>query len=274
WQADLPIETAAVLTAILINLDRLAEDLQIYATEEFALVDLDDSHARASKIMPQKKNPFALAHVRGVASMMIGTLAASAAAGRTPSGQPDNRLPLYGLIPRAIEDTQDAVGLMGEVVSLLTFNDERGRARLDRGFTLATDLAEVLLLESGLDFRQAHKLVGHLVRRHLTDGDLNRFTPEELAAAAVEVLGQRVELSQAALHGALDPEAAVSARATPGGAAPEAMETMIAQCERALTEADAWTSHHRRQLQMAEDSLLRTVQESLQGSDASNPVSA
>lgn len=55
---------------------------------------------RASKIMPQKKNPFALTHVRGVSSTMIGTLAASAAAGRTPSGQPDNRLPLYGMIPR------------------------------------------------------------------------------------------------------------------------------------------------------------------------------
>ncbi len=100
WQADLPIEAAAVLTAVLVNLDRLAEDLQIYATEEFALVELDDRHTRASKIMPQKKNPFALTHVRGVASTMIGTLAASAAASRTPSGQPDNRLPLYGMIPR------------------------------------------------------------------------------------------------------------------------------------------------------------------------------
>ena len=86
WQADLPIEAAAVLTAVLINLDRLAEDLQIYATEEFALVELDDRHARASKIMPQKKNPFALTHVRGAASTMIGTLAASAAIGSNAIG--------------------------------------------------------------------------------------------------------------------------------------------------------------------------------------------
>ena len=63
WQADLPIEAAATLTAILVNLDRLAEDLQIFSTEEFGLVELDDCHARASKIMPQKKNPFALTHV-------------------------------------------------------------------------------------------------------------------------------------------------------------------------------------------------------------------
>ncbi len=274
WQADLPIEAAAVLTAILINLDRLAEDLQIYATEEFALVELDDRHARASKIMPQKKNPFALTHVRGVASTMIGTLAASAALGRTPSGQPDNRLPLYGLIPHAIEDTQDAVGLMGEVVSFLTFNVQRARSRLDGSFVLATDLAEMLVLESGLDFRQAHWLVGHLVRRHLTEGDLNRLTPDEIAVAAEQVLGQRIDLSQVALRNALDPEAAVAARTALGGAAPESMDSMITQCEQTLMKANAWTTDCCRRLRIAEDSLLRTARAGVLGSEASNPNSA
>ena len=274
WQADLPIEAAAILTAILINLDRLAEDLQIYATEEFALVDIDDRHARASKIMPQKKNPFALTHVRGVASTMIGTLAASAALGRTPSGQPDNRLPLYGMIPRAIVETQDAVGLMGEVVSFLTFNVQSARSRLDASFALATDLAEMLVLESGLDFRQAHKLVGHLVRRHLTEGDLNQLTPGELAAAAEQVLGHRIDLSQAALRDALDPEAAVAARTAPGGAAPESVDSMITQCEQTLMKADAWATNCRQQLRMVEDSLLHMAHECLRGSDASSPASA
>jgi argininosuccinate lyase len=274
WQADLPIEAAAVLTAVLINLDRLAEDLQIYATEEFGLIEIDDRHARASKIMPQKKNPYALTHVRSVASTMIGTLAASAAAGRTPSGQPDNRLPLYGMIPRAIEDTRDAVGLMGEVVEFLTFDDQRGRAKLDCGFALATDLAEVLVLESGLDFRKAHRLVGHLVRRHLADGDFNRLTADEIALAAEEVLGAAVEIPPAVLQDALDPEAAVSARAAPGGAAPEAVNAMIAGCERTLAEADAWTGRHRRRLRRAEDALLQTARERSRGSDASSPASA
>ncbi len=268
WQADLPIETAAVLTTVLINLDRLAEDLQIYATEEFALVELDDRHARASKIMPQKKNPFALTHVRGMASTMIGTLAASAALGRTPSGQPDNRLPLYGLIPRTIVETQDTVGLMGEVVSVLTFNDKHARSRLDGSFALATDLAEVLVLQSGLDFRQAHRLVGHLVRSRLEGGDLNRLTPNEIALVAEQVLGRRIELSQAALHNALDPEASVAARAALGGAAPEAIDAMIAECERALAEADTWAGNCGRRLRTAEDSLLRTARKCTRGAES------
>jgi argininosuccinate lyase len=270
WQADLPIEAAAVLSAVLINLDRLAEDLQIYATEEFALVELDDRHARASKIMPQKKNPFALTHVRGLASTMIGTLAASAASGRTPSGQPDNRLALYGLIPRAIADTQGAVELMGEVVEFLTFNEAQGRARLAQGFALATDLAEVLVLESGLDFRQAHKLVGHLVRSHLPEGDLNRLTPDEVALTAEQVLGQRIEISPTALQDALDPEAAVSARNAPGCAAPEAMEAMFAQCGEVLDAAEAWVCQHRRWLRTAVDLLLLTAHERAGGAKASS----
>jgi argininosuccinate lyase len=273
WQADLPIETAALSTAILINLDRLAEDLQIYATEEFGLIALDDRHARASKILPQKKNPFALTHIRGTANALIGTLATAAASARMPSGQPDSRLRLYGAIPRAIADTQGAVALMAEVIQFMRFDRKRARAGLDRGFALATELAEVLVLESGLDSRSTHRLVGHLVRRHLAGGDLNRLTSDELAAMAEQVLGQRIVISQAALDNALDPEAAVLARAAPGGAAAEAVDTMVAQCEQVLAEAEAWTSDCRRQLRMAKDSLLRTAHECSRSSDDLIPTS-
>ena len=261
WQADLPIEVAGVLTAILVNLDRLAEDLQIYSTEEFDLVDLDDGHARASKIMPQKKNPFALTHVRGLANTMVGTLAASAALGGTPSGQPDNRLPLYGMIPRAIEDTRDAVDLMGEVVRLLNFNAQRGRERLETGFSLATDLAEVLVLETDLDFRQAHRLVGHLVRNRLDRRDLARLTTEELSEAAAQVLKQRIDLSEEALRSALDSEAAVAARTAPGGASSEAMDTMVSESEQVLTEAGRWTRDCNERLQMTKNALLCMARE-------------
>jgi argininosuccinate lyase len=265
WQADLPIETAAVLSAILVNLDRLAEDLLIFSTEEFGLVELDDRHARASKIMPQKKNPFALTHVRGLASAMIGTLAASAAAGRTPSGQPDNRLALYGLIPQAALDTREAVALMGEVVEFLHFDAGAARRRLDHGFALATDLAETLVLQVGLDFREAHRLVGHLVRRRLAEGGLDGLAPGELAEASEAVLSQRVELAPAVLAEALDPAAAVSARTAPGGAAEEAMASMLEECERDFAEAGAWAGECSRRLGMAEDSLMKQVREATTG---------
>jgi len=259
WEPDLPIETGGMLAAILINLDRLAEDLQIFATEEFGLVELDDRHARASKIMPQKKNPFALTHVRGLANAMIGQLAAGAAAGRTPSGQPDNRLALYGSIPRAIDDTRDAVALMGEVLECLAVDRTRASARLEHSFALAADLAEILVLECGLNVREAHRLTGHLVRRHLADGNFGRVTPEGLAEAAVEALGLRVELPAAVLRDVLNPAAALAARTEPGGAAVEAIDSMLLECERGFLAADAWGSGRRRCLAAADEALLDKI---------------
>jgi argininosuccinate lyase len=158
WQADVFIEAASILTTCSINISRLAEDLQVYSSQEFALVELDDRHARASKIMPQKKNPFALTHVRGVANKMIGVLTTVTASARTPSGQPDNRLLIYGELPEAMQTVNDAVALMTEVLQDIRFNADRGNALVESGWILATDLAETLVLECGLDFRNAHHL--------------------------------------------------------------------------------------------------------------------
>lgn len=268
WQADLMIEIAAVATAIMVNLDRLAEDLQIFATEEFGLLELDDAHARASKIMPQKKNPFALTHIRGLANSMIGTLVGSAALGRTPSGQPDNRLALYGLMPKALADTHNAVALMNEVVALMQFNTQHARAKLYHGFVMATDLAEALVLKTGLPFRDAHRLVGQLVRRHLSDGKLRTLTPKELADGAAELLGQRIDLSAEQLEQALQPEAALEARRETGGAALAAMSEMISQCRQDLIQADTWLRERQQRLTQADMLLERSIQYVLDAASA------
>lgn len=259
WQADLPVETAALLTTILVNLDRLAEDLQVFSSAEFALVELDDRHARASKIMPQKKNPFALTHIRGTANTMIGTLAASAALGRTPSGQPDNRLPLYGMLPRAVADTQDAVALLGEAVASLACNADQARRKLDGSFAFATELAEVLVLHCGLDFRSAHRLLGYLVRQHLPNGDLRQLSVEELAATSERLLGRRIELAPAVLADAMDAEAALAARTEVGGAAAGPMAAMQDECATALVAAETWIEANRERLRVAEDALRQAV---------------
>ena len=102
WQADLALEASAVASTAAVNLDRLAEDLLIFASAEFGFVQLADRHARASKIMPQKRNPFALAFVRATANRLIGVQAGMAAAARTPSGQMDNRLFVYEAAPDAL----------------------------------------------------------------------------------------------------------------------------------------------------------------------------
>lgn len=256
WQADLPVETQASLTMVLLNLDRLAEDLQIFSTEAHALLELDDGHARASKILPQKKNPFALTHVRGCANRMIGELATSAAMGRTPSAQPDNRLSLYGSLPRAIEDCRTAVELMAEVIERLRFDRERARNQLEQSFAAASDLAELLGLHCGLGYREAHRLVGHLVQVCAADGDFSRLSPRAVEAAARQVLGRRIEVPDGLLAIATDPVAALAARTAPGGAAAAALAEMLAACERDWAEAETWSLARRGRL-LAAEAVLR-----------------
>jgi argininosuccinate lyase len=235
WQADLFIETASILTTCSINLSRLAEDLQVYSTQEFALVELDDSHARASKIMPQKKNPFALTHIRGVANKMIGLLTSVTAAARTPSGQPDNRLLIYGDLPEALQTVNDAAALMTEVLQEISFNTDRGEALVNAGWIMATDLAESLVLECGLDFRSAHHLVAFLASEY-RGKSMRELDYEHLMQSAVTVLGRSIALTEQQLKAALNANLALQARTQPGGTAMGCMNTMIAECREQLAK--------------------------------------
>src|SRR5436190_21340356 len=219
WQPDSPIETLSVVVSALVNLDRLAEDLQIFATTEFDLIELSEGHARASVIMPQKKNPYALAYVRGATNELIGMQTSVAALGRTPSGQVDNRIFMYGDVPRALEMATGVATLMGGVLNGMSFHSSVATERLANGFTTATDLAEMITLETGLDFRTAHRIVGRLVREatqaNLTMRECPSITSDkrgidetsrsgfqistaDLDAAAQEILNRPLHLSEAA----------------------------------------------------------------------------
>jgi argininosuccinate lyase len=255
WQADLCIACASILSSGSITLSRLAEDVQIFSTQEFALIELDDRHARASKIMPQKKNPFALTHVRALANKMIGLNATVAASSRTPSGQPDNRLAIYGELPEAVRQAAQGAALMAEVLECLTFNAERGRQLVESGWTLATELAETLVLECGLDFRAAHQLVGFLAGE-FSGMSLRRLSPEMIIYAAEQRLGRRIELSSAQLEKALDPFHAIQSRLEVGGTSIDSMEMMLNDCREQFDGYRQHALNRRAHIKSKEEALL------------------
>ena len=239
WQADIFIEAASILTTCSINLSRLAEDLQVYSTQEFALVGLDDRHARASKIMPQKKNPFALTHIRGVANKMIGVTASVTASARTPSGQPDNRLLIYGELPDAMQTVNNAASLMAEVLEDMTFNAERGKALAASGWVMSTDLAEALVMECGLNFRSAHQLVAFLASEH-QGKSIMELELKTLMQSTEKEFGHSITLTERQLKSALDVNLAIQARTEPGGTAVNSMDNMIAECRQKLADYHAY----------------------------------
>ncbi|MBI4314431.1 MAG: argininosuccinate lyase [Chloroflexi bacterium] len=260
WQADGPIEIAALLAAALVNLDHLAEDLQIFSTAEFGLIELADRHTRASVIMPQKKNPYSLAYVRGLCGEAIGTLAAMAAVGKTPSGQIDNRMFAYGDIPRALEAATGAARLMAEVLRGLSVNVARAAQRASEDFIGATDLAEVIMLKCGLDYKTAHDLVGRAVRAALDSG-ATTLTADLLNAAAVETqhVASLQGLTPEEIAEALDPARIVAARTGPGGAAEAPVAQMVAECREALADHLRWGVAARGRIEATESFVLMTA---------------
>jgi argininosuccinate lyase len=258
WQADGSIEIAALVTSSLVTLDRLAEDLQIFSTAEFGLVELADRHTRTSVIMPQKKNPYSLAYLRGACGESIGTLAAMAAVGKTPSGQVDNRIFAYGDIPRALDQAIGSVRLMADVLRGLTVNADLAAKRVSENFMGATDLAEVIMLEGGLDYKAAHDLVGRAVRSALDSG-APTLTLELLQAAAQKHLGRTLDLDPQSVADALDPERIVAARTGPGGAAESSLAQMLADCRAVITGYAQWREAAQTRLQTAEAMLLMTA---------------
>ncbi len=241
WQADGPIEGMALVVAALVNLDRLAEDLMVFATVEFGVVELGDGQARASKIMPQKKNPFALAYVRSAANQAIGLQAALAASGRTPTGQMDNRLLAYGELPRALQLAAGAAELMRVTLAGLVLSKERAARTLARSFVLATDLAETLVQEAGLAHREAHRVVGRLSRTlHEANREAASLTVADVESAATAVLGRCLTLDAATLAQALDARAAIAARHGAGGAAEAPMSAMVASLRGQLAASATW----------------------------------
>lgn len=257
WQPDEVIEMLSVIVMALVNLDRLSEDLQIFATAEFNLIELADGHSRASVIMPQKKNPYALNYVRGATNELTGMLQSVATSGRTPSGQVDNRVFAYGNVPRALETATGVATLMAAVLSDLRFNASLAQSRLLNGFAAATDLAETITLETGLDFRSAHRVVGRLVREAVqAKRSMCDLTLTDLNTAAQAMLGHSLTLSEQAFIDALNPATAIAARRDAGCAAPEPVNAMLAECRAALERYADWRQQAREHIIAAEEGLL------------------
>lgn len=262
WQADGPIEGMALVVAVLVNLDRLAEDLMIFASAEFGIVELADEHSRASKIMPQKKNPFALAYIRGAANEAIGLQAALAASGRTPSGQVDNRMLAYGELPRALDLATGAVELTRVTLSGLTLDQENAAHTLERTFVLATDLAEVLIRKVGLDPRSAHRVVGRLSRQlHEAGQTPVSITAKDVADAARAVTGRNVVLDDSSLASALDPRVAIAARTGKGGAADASMSLLLESAQQQLEVFSEWTKESSARAARSQEDLVLAVHE-------------
>src|SRR5579875_2037256 len=162
---DIVAEFLFVLALLGVHLSRLAEEIVLWTGDEFGWAELDDRYATGSSIMPQKKNPDAAELTRGKAGRLIGDLTGFLA---TLKGLPLTYNRDMQEDKAAVFDAVDTVAAvlpaLAGLVRTLHFHPDRIEAAAARGYTIATDLAERLVL-NGVPFREAHELVGRLVAR-------------------------------------------------------------------------------------------------------------
>jgi len=205
---DFVAEVLFVLALVGVHASRLGEEIVLYSSEEFGFYRLDDAWATGSSMLPQKKNPDVAELARGKSGRLIGHLTGMLT---TLKGLPlaynrdlqEDKEPLFDAV---VQVTRALTALRG-VYDTVTWNEERMQAAADGPAAAAIDLAE-MLVEQGMPFRQAHGLVGGMVRH-----SLERHVP------LVELVAAHPELGEAAVE-LLEPGVAVTRRRTPGGAGP------------------------------------------------------
>ena len=222
---DFVAESLFDLSLVGVHLSRIGEEIVLWATEEFGFVVLHDSYATGSSMMPQKKNPDIAELVRGKTGRLIGHLTGVLA---TLKGLPlsynrdlqEDKEPLFD----AFDQISLALPALTGLLASLQFDVERMQAAADSPSAAATDLAE-LLVERGVPFREAHAIVGSIVR-----DSIERHVPlMELVAAHPELGDDGLALLEAGV--------AVTRRRTPGGAGPGPVAEQLQEFRRQLDTA-------------------------------------
>jgi argininosuccinate lyase len=223
---DFVAEALFALSLLAVHLSRMGEEVVLWTSDEFGFARLDDAHSTGSSMMPQKQNPDIAELARGKAGRLIGNLTGLLA---TLKGLPlsynrdlqEDKEPLFD----AVDQMALALSAMTGLYATMTFRVESMQRAADSPYAAATDLAE-LLVEQGTPFRDAHALVGGLVR-----DSLERHVPlAELVAAHPDLGAEGAAL--------LEPGRAVARRTTPGGAGPDSVAVQFDRLARRL-DADA-----------------------------------
>lgn len=255
---DFALEALSALTICATDLSRLAEDLILWSTVEFGMVEVPEEFAATSSIMPQKRNPVVAEIARARASDVVGRL--TGALNLMKAVPQSYCLDLQELTPMlwgAVDSVNNSLRAMSRFISAIKPNADMMRKRAELGFAMATDLADLLVREAGLAFREAHAVVGKMVSDAIGRGaPPSSMTVDDLQAASRRVLGREIPVDPAKFKDALRLEKCVEARALPGGPAPKAVGAHLDSLKRAVKDGEGLVQARKGAIAEAERELI------------------
>ncbi|WP_174273585.1 argininosuccinate lyase [Sphingomonas bacterium] len=211
-----------------LHLSRLAEEFIVWASQPYGFVALPDAYSTGSSIMPQKRNPDAAELVRGHSGRIAGCMVALT---MTMKGLPlayskdmqDDKPPVF----EAHDLLALSIAAMTGMVATATFRADRLRAAAEAGFSTATDLADWLVRQADVPFREAHHITGRVVKL----AEERCVALSALPLEALKAIDARIDER---VYGALTVDASVAARKSFGGTAPDQVRARVAEAKAAL----------------------------------------
>ena len=219
---DFVVEALAAAALIAMHLSRFAEELVLWSSAQFGFVALSDRFSTGSSIMPQKRNPDAAELVRGksgrIVGALIGLLTMMKGLALTYSkDMQEDKEPLFD----AFDSLALCLAATTGMVRDMTVNADAMARAAGTGHATATDLADWLVQEAGVPFREAHAITGRIVKL----ADENSCDLKDLALADLQAIEPRITADVVAL---LDPATAIARRTSEGGTAPSEVAKQIA----------------------------------------------
>ncbi|HVC11080.1 MAG TPA: lyase family protein, partial [Burkholderiales bacterium] len=259
---DHVMQASAALTGAMNVVARFCQDLYIWSSQEFGMVDVSDAFSSPSSLMPQKKNALVLEYVRARAARTIGALTACHAVTQnvgymdTEEVEIEAYLPLYDAF--AVAD--EALPTIAALIPALQLNRDVMRARAAWGFSSVTALAEAIQTRQGLSYRTAHRVVARAVLMAVEQGgDASAINTALLDMAAREMIDRSIVMSGDDIARCLDPRRFVEQHKALGGTAPGEVQRMAASRRDALAASDAAIADRLRRIRHADQELRVAV---------------
>ena len=238
---DYVMEVVGAFALAANTFSRIAQDMYVWATPEFNYIEVDDSVAVCSSIMPQKKNPITLEHLKGKAAHLEGFWVSAFSALKniafTHSRDASAEAPRFYWA--ALQEMEADIRLLAVTVKTLKVNKEHMIDVARENYCTVTELANYLVRYDGFSFRAAHEIVAMVVDYMMTNNKkASEIGKTELSAICREMFGRDTTLTDGQIASALDPILNARSKKAHGGTSPDEVAFQLEKIERAI-DADA-----------------------------------
>jgi len=260
---DFALEAMSALAILMCGIGRMAEEISLWSSSEFDMIEIPEEFASTSSIMPQKKNPVVAEIARANAGRVLGELSGGISLMKSlPQSYSLDLQELTPMLWNAVDRTKSTLRVMSKLVRGIKPKPEVMFGRVESGYATATDLADTLVQVADLPFRDAHAVVGRMIANALREGKpLGKLSLEDLKASSREIVGREVKISEEEFKKALNPEESVRSRTLPGGPAPKSVKRQIDRTRKAVENLKKTVASREKALSEAEKNLRRKVEE-------------